>query len=130
MVKSDLLYQLDLRLQEITEKTGVPFGGLAVFVLGDMMQLKPCMGRYICQEPISNDFKVTHAIAPRWLMFSCILLETNHRQGSDRPYAELLNRIRVGQHTKDDIATLRTRVRRKNHPPASSLSAKEKTVQQ
>jgi hypothetical protein len=27
MVKSDMLYQLDLRLQEITEKVGVPFGG-------------------------------------------------------------------------------------------------------
>ena len=57
----------------------MPFRGLAVFVLGDMMQLKSCMGRYICQEPINNDFKVTHALAPRWLMFKCILLETNHQ---------------------------------------------------
>merc|ERR1712081_27611 len=47
MVKSDMLYQLDLRLQEITEKVGVPFGGLAIFAFGDMMQLQPCMGRYI-----------------------------------------------------------------------------------
>ena len=39
MVKSDMLYHLDLRLQEITEKIGVPFGGTAVFVFGDPMQL-------------------------------------------------------------------------------------------
>ena len=37
MVKSDMLYQLDLRLQEITEKAGVPFGGLAVITFGDMI---------------------------------------------------------------------------------------------
>ena len=122
MVKSDLLYQLDLRLQEITEKIGKPFGGLAVFVLGDMMQLKPCMGRYICQEPINPDFKTTHALAPRWQMFKCILLETNHRQGNDKPYAELLNRIRVGQQTKEDIALLKTRVRPKNHPDLKKAS--------
>jgi hypothetical protein len=32
-------------------------------------------------------------------------------------FAELLNRIRVGQHTKEDIATLRTRVRQKTIQP-------------
>ena len=37
MVKADMLYQLDLRLQEITEKVGMPFGGIAIFAFGDMM---------------------------------------------------------------------------------------------
>ena len=31
MVKADMLYQLDLRLQEITEKVGIPFGGVSIF---------------------------------------------------------------------------------------------------
>ena len=115
MVKSDMLYQLDLRLQEITEKIGTPFGGLSVIVLGDMMQLKPCMGKYICQEPINPDFKITAALSPRWEMFKPIILETNHRQGKDKQYAELLNRIRTGKQTRDDIATLKTRVRPRNH---------------
>ena len=122
MVKSDMLYQLDLRLQEITEKVGSPFGGLSIFALGDMMQLKPCMGRYICQEPFNPDFKITHALTPRWMMFKSIILETNHRQGKDKPYAELLNRIRVGKQTKEDIATLRQRVRHRNHPDLKSAS--------
>ena len=115
MVKGDMLYQLDLRLQEITEKVGIPFGGLSVIVLGDMMQLKPCMGRYICEEPVNPEFKITHTLAPRWEMFKAIILETNHRQGKDKQYAELLNRVRVGKHTEDDVATLRTRVRPKDH---------------
>ena len=69
MVKSDMLYQLDLRLQEITEKVGTPFGGISVIAFGDMMQLKPCMGRYICQEPMNPEFKTTYALASRCEMF-------------------------------------------------------------
>ena len=34
MMKADLLYQLDLRLQEIKEKPGVSFGGVAIFCFG------------------------------------------------------------------------------------------------
>ena len=50
MVKSDMLYRLDLRLQEITERVGIPFGSIAIFAFGDMMQLRPVMGRFICEE--------------------------------------------------------------------------------
>ena len=81
MVKSDMLYQLDLRLQEITEKVGVPFGGLAIFAFGDMMQLQPVMGRYICDIPINIDFRMTYRIESRWHMFASLTLEVNHRQG-------------------------------------------------
>ena len=91
MVKADMQYQLDLRLQEITEKVGVPFGGLSIFAFGDMMQLKPCMGHFICDEPINNEFKITHAIKPRWAMFKSLILEFNHRQEDDKPYADLLS---------------------------------------
>ena len=116
MVKADMLYQLDLRLQEITERVGVPFGGTAIFAFGDMMQLKPCMGKYIHDEPQNIDFKVTHSLNPRWKMFKCITLEVNHRQGNDKAYADLLNRLRIGAHTQEDISLLQSRVRPANHP--------------
>merc|ERR1712102_198515 len=45
MVKADMLYMLDLRLQELKEKVGTPFGGVGIIVLRDLMQLAPCMGR-------------------------------------------------------------------------------------
>ena len=51
----------------------------------------------------------------------CILLETNHRQGNDKPYA-IFNRIRVGQQTKEDSALLKTRIRPKNHPDLKKAS--------
>ena len=69
MVKSDMLYQLDLRLQEIKERIGTPFGGVAIFAFGDMMQLQPVMGHYIMDRPINPEFKITHALNPRWEMF-------------------------------------------------------------
>ena len=117
-----MLYQLDLRLQEITEKMDVPFGGIAVYAFGDMMKLKPVMGRYISDEPMNIDFKVTHSISPRWQMFKSITLEINHRQGSDRPYAELLNRVRIGEQTEEDLALLKTRVRPTNHPDLKEVN--------
>ena len=49
-------------------------------------------------------------------------LEINHRQGEDRVYAEMLNRIRVGKMTEEDIAKLKTRVRPKNHPDLKEIS--------
>ena len=39
MVKADMLYMLDLRLQEITMKE-IPFGGIGVICFGDLMQLR------------------------------------------------------------------------------------------
>ena len=115
MVKSDMLYMLDLRLQEITERIGVPFGGISILTFGDMMQLKPCMGRYIFETPINDEFYITHKLQPRWEMFKPLILKINHRQGNDKIYADLLNRIRVGQQTEEDINMLKTRVRRKGH---------------
>ena len=115
MVKADMLYMLDLRLQEIKEMIGTPFGGIAVIVFGDMMQLKPCLGKYIFEAPSNADFKATYHLDSRWNMFESLILEKNHRQGKDKVYADLLNRLRTGDQTTDDIELLKTRVRPIGH---------------
>ena len=107
---------LDLRLQEIKEKVGIAFGGITVIVFGDMMQLKPCMGRCINDEPLNQEFKATYHLNSRWAMFDCVVLEKNHRQGKDKAYADLLNRLRTADHTDDDIELLKTRIRSAEHP--------------
>ena len=116
MVKADMFYMLDLRLQEITQKINIPFGGVALFCFGDMMQLKPVLGRYTFERPANSDYHVTHLLQSRWHLLEVVNLETNHRQGNDKTYADLLNRIRTGDQTKDDIDQLQTRVRPKDHP--------------
>ena len=59
MVKSDMIYQLDLKLQELKERVGVPFGGVAIMMLGDMLQLRPVMGAFGFEKPKNSDFHAT-----------------------------------------------------------------------
>ena len=42
-------------------------------------------------------------------------LEINHRQGKDREYAEILNRVRVGKQTNNNIKHLEERIRSYGH---------------
>ena len=116
LVKSDMLYQLDLRLKEVMQKPDWIFGGLSVFLLGDILQLKPVMARYIFEEPTSESFLIPYLLNSLWEMFNVIMLKTNHRQGEDKVYADLLNRIRIGNVTDEDLEILETRVRPINHP--------------
>ena len=115
MVKADMIYSIDLRLQEITENHNQPFGNIAVFLFGDLCQLKPCMGHYPHDITKNDEFHATYHIHPRWKMFKSLILEKNHRQGADKEYAELLNRMRVGEMTNGDKKTLIKRMRSDGH---------------
>ena len=115
MISSDILYATEARCQEITQKYDLPFGGIAVLVFGDMMQLKPVMAPWIYEPPRFERFKTLYMVEPRWEMFNSIILEINHRQGEDQAYADLLNRVRVGEQTTADIELLRSRVRPEKH---------------
>ena len=96
MVKSDMLYQLDLRLKELKEVDDVPFGGVAVFLFGDLLQLRPTAAKFIFEEPSNEQFLIADAIEPLWGKFEVINLVKNHRQGSDKEYGDIMNRMRVG----------------------------------
>ena len=122
MVKSDMLYQLDFRLKEITGKMESPFGGVALFVFGDLMQLQPILGKYVFMSPKNPDLAPLQLDdeepdkSQLWKKFQSIILEKNHRQGADKQYADMLNRIRIKKHTEEDITILEGRVRQKGHP--------------
>ena len=45
-----------------------------------------------------------------WSKFDVISLKVNHRQGNDKIYADMLNRIRIGSQTEEDLKLLNTRV--------------------
>ena len=53
-----------------------------------------------------------------WDMFQNIELTHNHRQAEDWEYAEMLNRIRMNQHTEDDLNTLASRISDLSPPDA------------
>ena len=86
------------------------FGGVSIFLFGDILQLRPVRARYIFEEPSSETFQIPSSIKPLWNMFKTVLLRKNHRQGEDKSYADTLNRIRRGILTDEDIETLESRV--------------------
>ena len=122
MVKVDMLYQLDLRLQEIKERIGVPFGGISIFCFGDILQLQPVCGRFIFDRPSNPAFHITYELDSLWHKFLILNLEINHRQGKDREYAEILNRVRVGKQTDNDMKHLEERIRPYGHADLEEVS--------
>ena len=50
MVSSDDLYKIHHRMIDIFQNN-LPFGGLGVILVGDILQLKPVKGKYIFEAP-------------------------------------------------------------------------------
>ena len=63
LVDSDMMYKIDLRLKEVKQNEN-PFGGVALFCFGDLLQIKPVKGRYIFEEPKGIDYKQAFAVNP------------------------------------------------------------------
>ena len=53
LVKSDILYQIHFRLMKDIFQNESLFGGVAVFVFGDILQIKPTKGNFDCKQFIS-----------------------------------------------------------------------------
>ena len=84
-------------------------------MFGDMLQLRPVLGAFAFEMPTNPEFHATFQLENRWEMFRVINLEINHRQGKDKEYADILNRIRVGKMTEEDVMKIKTRERPIGH---------------
>ena len=120
MIKADMLYQLDLRLKELKQRQDLPFGGVGIFLFGDILQLRPVRARYIFEEPQNESFALAYLVEPLWKKFDIVMLRTNHRQGEDKEYADILNRLRIGTVEDEDLRKLEERVLSINHPDIPS----------
>ena len=121
MVSNNRLLNIHQRLREIfgTSSSKI-FAGISIIAVGDLHQLPP-----IQQKPIfcryGNDvYNLSHP----WHEFKMIELVEIMRQKDDQPFIELLNRVRVAQHTEADIHTIQSRavdVNDKNNYPFNEL---------
>jgi hypothetical protein len=119
-VGADQLYMIDAKLKEI-KGTGPEnlFGGVCVLCFGDLFQLPPVKARKVFKRPTNPAFHMQYIVDPIWQTFTVVNLKTNHRQGENMPWADLLNRLRTvrpGEISEADLRTLRSRVRPRNHP--------------
>ena len=100
MVGSGMFNFLNLRLQQIMG-TNEPFGGISLVTVGDLFQLKPVFDKWIFENSQSgyNEFA-----ANMWTeYFTLFELTEIMRQKDHKEFAQLLNRLREGNHSEDDI---------------------------
>ena len=99
MVSSTNLYDIHHRLHEIFQPLDleVVFGGKAVVLLGDLMQLKPVRGSPIYAKPKGKgDHRESlwRSTSNLWAKPKVITLTRNFRQGQEDPYLDCLNQVR------------------------------------
>ena len=107
LVSNELFTIINQRLQQIKGNRKI-FGGIHVIVVGDLFQLRPVMGNWIFQDLT----KAYDALAPNLWQDHFKLFELTQimRQKDDQQFAELLNRLRIGCHTKEDVDLLQQQV--------------------
>lgn len=108
MIPADRLYDVNRRLQEILVSHD-PFGGRAVMLVGDLMQLPPVMAQQIFLKPVNKKYHSLWASEDNlWNIFKKVTLLVNFRQGISR-LTECFNRVRTGDASKEDKELLESR---------------------
>ena len=104
--------QLNNRLKDI-KGSKEDFGGINVIAIGDLFQLEPVMDRYIFKNLDNSDYAI---LAPnKWQEhFKMFELDQTMRQKDSKVFAEILNRLREGKHTQDDILKMKQRIIEEN----------------
>jgi len=109
-VSADQLYQIHFRLSKDIKQNDLPFGNIAMVFFGDLLQIRPVSGPFVFEEPANRSFLLSDSFSQLWKLFKSIELKTNHRSGEFGRYADLLNRVRIGEPSIEDIETLNSRV--------------------
>ena len=78
MASADLFYILCARLQELTGNWKAVFGGVSVFVFGDLFQLQPPKARYVFEQPTNAEHGLAYSLMNLWKLFTVVNLEENH----------------------------------------------------
>ncbi len=110
MVRADLLDAIDNVLRRYRDATR-PFGGVQLLMIGDLQQLTPVVTPQ--EEPILSQYYSTpyffgsHAL--QQINYVTIQLTHVYRQ-QDQRFIDILNHIRDGKPTIDDLNTLNRRV--------------------
>ena len=116
MCSAEMIFAMDLRLQQIFPKAEQPFGGKCAIMFGDLLQLPPVNG----QKPfvaLSSD--QTNEICrgfgipmDLWSLFQFRELSVNQRQAGSKnlTWSNILNRVRIGTQTQEDVSMLQERL--------------------
>ncbi|MTI22979.1 helicase, partial [Fulvivirga sp. RKSG066] len=107
MLRADLLDCIDTILRSIRKRRNIPFGGVQILFIGDLLQLPP-VAKEVDQRVLSNYYNSNYFFAAKALdqappLF--IELDKIYRQ-SDESFITVLNRFRDNKVTQADIDAL------------------------
>ncbi|MCF8367260.1 MAG: AAA family ATPase, partial [Bacteroidales bacterium] len=107
MLRADLLDAIDAMLRSVRRQRYIPFGGVQMLFIGDLLQLPPVVKdnewRYLAPFYKSAYFFEAHALKNNQPVY--IELEKIYRQ-TDQDFIELLGRFRDNRPTTDDLDLL------------------------
>ncbi len=116
MVRADLMDAVDQRLREM-RRSSLPFGGVQLLLIGDLMQLSPVVKHddidLLRDEYRNYYFFSSHAISQTRMV--TIELKKIYRQ-SDTTFIDLLNKVRTSQLDDTALDMLNSRYRKDFEP--------------
>lgn len=121
MVRADMLDNIDQFLRINRAVYDQPFGGVQMIFVGDLFQLEPVVEdqlKPIFQGPYESPFFFSAKVFGE-MDLEIVNLDHIFRQ-NDAEFIGILNRVRLGQITNNDIVKLNSRLR-----PSSKLSSEK-----
>jgi len=122
MVRADLIDAIDKQLQ-LNRNNLTPFGGVRLIFVGDIFQLPPVIADNETRNYINNNYDSEYFFSAKvfsQIIYHVLELKKNYRQ-TDRIYIDILNRIRNGQQTFDDMVAINRRSIPNITPPNSNI---------
>ena len=93
-----------------TDPKQVPFGGINIMLVGDLLQLPPIKCSQVFGTPENAQLEALKNSKPLWNELTPMILKHNHRQGKDKSWADSLNRFREGIVLEEDVKVLKSRL--------------------
>ena len=106
MVGADTLLTIHRRLCDVMTNSQ-PFGGMSILCVGDLLQLPPVAQRPVFSDPSDEMAAIYGSLWKNH--FQILELTEIQRQKEDQTFADLLNRMRIGEHTESDLEVLNSR---------------------
>ncbi len=116
LIGSNLLYYMNLRCKDATGSASL-FGGMSIIMIGDICQLPPVLDSpiYIKRSSKTSSNIVMDAHKFHRQFNDVVIFQKQHRQSGNDPtvveFREVLERLRLAECTKKDIAFLQKRCR-------------------
>ena len=113
MIGRELMKKVNKRLQQIFGTTSI-FGNLHVIAIGDFYQMAPVQDSYVFSEHYRQD--TPEMLAPNiWTSnFHIYSLTEIMRQRDQQHFCQMLNRLRVGKSTSEDMNVFQSRTLDRN----------------